>query len=88
MKPTPTLQSSPVYILATAVVIAAMGLVICGGRAAAAGSDVEAVSPHASIDASAFLSADRSTTWSRGMMGGRHPHQSGLSTLSPRGRTG
>jgi hypothetical protein len=84
---TRTPQQPPVYILAT-VLIAAMGLAICGpGRSAAAGSEVEVVSPTASIDPSAFLSADRATTWNPGMMGvGGIPVRSTVcSKVSPRG---
>jgi hypothetical protein len=84
---TRTLHQPPVYILAT-VLIAAMGLAICGpGRSAAASSEAEVVSPTASIDPSAFLSADRATTWNPGMMGvGGIPVRSTVcSKLSPRG---
>jgi hypothetical protein len=84
---TRTLHQPPIYILAI-VLIAAAGLACSGaGRSAAAGSEAEVASPTAGIDPSAFLSADRATTWNPGMMGvGGIPVRSKIcSTLSPRG---
>ena len=84
---TRTLHQSPVYILATAL-IAATGFACCGaGRSAAAGGEAVVASPTAGIDPSAFLSADRATTWNPGMMGvdGIPVRSTICSKLNPRG---
>lgn len=79
MKPTRTLHPTLVYMLAN-VVIAGMGLSACSSAHAAE-------APLGSIDPSAFLPADRATTWNPGMMGvGGIPVRTTVcSTLKPRG---
>jgi hypothetical protein len=82
---TRTLHQPTVCILAT-VLIAAMGFASCGPeRSAAASREGEVVLATASIDPSAFLSADRATTWNPGTMGVGGPVRTFFSKLSPRG---
>ena len=84
---TRTPHQPSVNIFAT-LLIAAIGFAVGGsGRSAAAGSEAEAVPATASIDPSAFLPADRATTWNPGMMGvGGIPVRSTVcAKLSPRG---
>jgi Pectate lyase superfamily protein len=84
---TPTPHPPRIRVLAT-VLIAAIGFAGCGSeRSVAAGSEGAVVPATASIDPSAFLAADRATTWNPGMMGvGGIPVRSTVcAKLSPRG---